>query len=411
MSTSRHSRTVSFVRRVIDPRSGLFAGLILVIIMTSAGLGLWPTAQPSAETATATPPSVAVIAKRTNRLQIAVGQAAVDRLWPAPLRLEGGAQGPGAIEHHWPGFYAEARFHGNAVSARFDDDINRMRIVVDDGAAAIIEISRIGRQDLTISGLGDGPHSIRVEKISESSGSASFGGFFVPAADDVLAPPPGRKRLIEFIGDSDTVGYGNMSETRACSGETLYATTDTSNSFGPRVAAAMNADYRLIARSGIGLVRNYNGAEGETMPTLLRYAAPPATGADERLDDRSAVIVIGIGSNDFSPTFQPGEPWQDLKSMRTSFEPALIDLARERSKDNAGAAVVLLAFGEYGDELVGAYRVAEEALRADGIPTELTLLPKLERSACHWHPSLRDHALIADLLTQAILRILPDWAN
>ena len=152
-----------------------------------------------------------------------------------------------------------------------------------------------------IFGLSEGEHSIRVEKISESSGPASFGGFFIPDAGGVLAPPPARKRLIEFIGDFDTVGYGNMSDTRTCSGETVYATTDTSNSFGPRVAASMGADYKLIARSGVGLIRNYNGAEGETMRALLRYAAPYPADADGSPDARSNMIVIGIGVQRLQP--------------------------------------------------------------------------------------------------------------
>ena len=116
----------------------------------STGLGFWVTAQPATETAVLLPPSMEVIAKPTIALQITMDQAVSDRLWLAPARIEGQTQGSGAIVHQWPGFYAEARFRGNAIVARFADEINRLRIAVDGGAAAIVEISRIGRQDVDL---------------------------------------------------------------------------------------------------------------------------------------------------------------------------------------------------------------------------------------------------------------------
>ncbi len=310
---------------------------------------------------------------------------------------------PGTFQHQWPGVYAEARFRGEAVTVRFDDAVNRSRITLDGGAAGVVEVSRPGTADLRISGLAPGAHDIRMDKISESFSPASFGGFFIPPDGEALPPPAARAKLFEFIGDSDTVGYGGTAQRRDCSAEQVFAATDSTRSFGSLVAAHFNADYRMIARSGIGLVRNYGGGERElVMPIRYARALPDAPDIPSIPEPKPNVIVVALGSNDFGSDLQTNEPWNDARGLRQDFQAALIDLLRARNRANPQALLVLLAFGEYGDELVGAYRAAEASLREDGARTTLVVLPKLDRHGCHWHPSPRDHAMIADRLIAAI---------
>ncbi len=328
-----------------------------------------------------------------------------DGLLPLALLVNGRATGgsKGALKQEWPGFRASARFSGSAVWVRFQDGANRWRITLDRGRTGHVDLSRPGVQDLHIRGLRPGEHLIEVEKISESSMPASFGGILIDGAAEALPAPQAAARLIEFIGDSDTVGFANGAETRDCTEEEVFSATDTSRSFGPQVAAALGADYRIIARSGIGLVRNYGGAKPEAV-MKLRYGVtlpsnPRATGLPQRPAD---IVVTGLGSNDFGSDFAPDEPWSDQQALSRDFEPALIGFLRDRVRENPAALQVLLAFGEYGDPLVKPYEAAEAALRADGARVVLVTLPELERSACFWHPSAQDHAMIAERLTQAI---------
>src|SRR5207237_1246644 len=83
------------------------------------------------------------------------------------------------------------------------------------------------------------------------------GGVFA-APGTVAAPLRHRRRAIEFIGDSHTVGYGNTSPGRACTEDQVWATTDTSRGIAPLTAARYAADYQVNAISGRGVVRNYN---------------------------------------------------------------------------------------------------------------------------------------------------------
>lgn len=323
-----------------------------------------------------------------------------------PMRITGRAAAgrEGAVLQEWPGFHASARFEGREVWVRFADGINRWRVVLDGGRSARIEIAPPESQDLHLQGLGPGPHEIRVEKLSESHRPASFGGIFVQraAAAPLPAPQP-APRLIEFIGDSDTVGFANGASRRDCSEAEVFAQTDTSRSFGPQLAQKLGADYRIIARSGIGLVRNYGGATPEaTMRDLYALALPGEPEAARLPQPVADIIVTGLGSNDFGSTLTPAEPWADMAALGRDFGPALTEFLRARARENPGALQVLLAFGEYGAPLVDAYRQTLRSLQADGTRAVLVVLPRLERTACFWHPSAADHALVADSLAAAI---------
>lgn len=326
-----------------------------------------------------------------------------EALVPLPMRIAGRAVPgpvPHSIRHQWPAFYAEARFRGNGVTLRFDDDVNRFRIRLDQGQGGIVELSRPGAADLRILGLAPGRHDIRLDKISESPTPASFGGFWVDQDSAPLTAPPDPSTLIEFIGDSDTVGYASTAQRRDCTDQQVFAATDTSQTFARRVADHFGADTRIIARSGIGVVRNAGGNPGQTMPELYPRALPDERqSASERPAD---IIVIALGSNDFGSDTQPTEPWPDFAALRQDFQPALIQFLQERHRQNPAALLVLLAFGEYGEQLLQSYRAADETLRNSGAHTVLVTLFRLERRACQWHPSPADHALIADKLITAI---------
>lgn len=312
------------------------------------------------------------------------------------------ATGPesGSHRHEWPAFHASARFIGTAVTLRFDDAVNRWRVTLDGQA---LTLSRPGLQDLRIDGLAPGPHEIRAEKISESQAPALFGGFFLDPGATALPPPEPAARLIEFIGDSDTVGFADTAARRDCSAEEVYAATDTSRAYGPQVAAALGTDYRVIARSGIGLLRNYGGADPErTMDRLYPLALPSDPNAAALPQRPADTIVVALGSNVFGSELAPGERWTDKSELRHDFGPALADFAAARAAENPGASIVLLAFGEYGADLVDAHRAASEQLSAQGIANRLVVLGNPKRNACLWHPSAADQAMIAQTLTEAL---------
>lgn len=333
-------------------------------------------------------------------------------LTPLPARLTGrmaAGRTPGSILHEWPSLQAVARFQGKAVTLRLNDAVDRWRITLD---GAVVETARPGQKDLRIDSLTPGRHEVRAERTSEWHGAAEFGGFFLDPDATALPAPDPAPRLVEFIGDSDTVGFGNTALRRDCNDEQVFSATDTTLAFPARVAREFGTDYRVIARSGIGLMRNAGGlAPAQTMRQLYPLALPSHPDLAPLPARKADLLVIGLGSNDFGSDFAPGEPWQDHATLSRDFGPGLTEFARARLTENPGARLILLAFGEYGEALTDPYRQSAGTLAAEGFAVRLAVLPKLERTACLWHPSLADHAAIAQILDKAIREAWPEWGN
>ncbi|WP_137861605.1 MULTISPECIES: SGNH/GDSL hydrolase family protein [unclassified Sphingomonas] len=292
----------------------------------------------------------------------------------------------------WPGTYVEARFRGTEVTARVETHGDFLRVSVD--GKPFQTLVSPGPATVRIAGLQPGVHDIRIDKLTESqSGSSSFFGFFTSG---VPLPAPVRPRRIEFIGDSHTVGYGNASPTRDCDRQKVHDTTDTSQAFGPVLARRLGADYRLIAYSGYGIVRNYAGSKpGESLPFLYPRAIPGEP-APARADGwRPETIVINLGTNDFSTPVHGGEAWADAAALRADYREQYIAFVRARQAAQPRARILLMGAENFYPDVAA---VAEAA----GVTA--VKVPALEMTGCNWHPSIQDHRVMADLIEAALRR-------
>ena len=127
----------------------------------------------------------------------------------------------------------------------------------------------------------------------------------------VLQAEPVRERLIEFIGDSYTCGFG--SENSVATDPFTPETENQNKADAAIVARYFGADAYVIAHSGMGVNRNYNDKlRGYTMAD--RYLNVFDDGFEKvegtpLWDPASApkpdVTVINLGANDFSAGRQP----------------------------------------------------------------------------------------------------------
>lgn len=215
----------------------------------------------------------------------------------------------GSVRYSWPGISFEGRFRGTGVGVVLDDADNDYDVQVDGETVATLVTP--GRAVSWIDGLADTRHRVRVVKRTESPWAAGRFGGFVAAADGAILPRPrARERQIEFIGDSYTAGYGNMSTTQDCSGNGgVNRNSNADLSFGALTARKLDADVQINAFSGRGMVRNYNGGEpGTDFRTYYDRALLNVEGDVWRKPEswRPRVVVIGLGINDFSTPLHPG---------------------------------------------------------------------------------------------------------
>jgi len=308
----------------------------------------------------------------------------------------------GRYQRQWPGTYFEARFRGPAVDLAVGPGDVALRITIDGRAPIPLVRPAAGRYRIAASGGGD--HRIRVDVVSESqAGPTSFGGLFAPPGTTPLPAPPPRHRQIEFIGDSHTVGYGNTATTTDCKQDQVWATTDTPHGPAGVTAAHYDADYRINAISGRGIVRNYDGFAAPTMPQAYPYALLDGKTPERSTGWHPQVVVFALGTNDFSTKLKPSEHWVTRDALHADYERTYAAFVRQARQRYPGAFVLLwatdLADGEIARE---AANVAAHLRQSGDRRVAFVEVDDLHFTGCHGHPDLGDDRTIAATLERVI---------
>lgn len=323
-----------------------------------------------------------------------------------PMRVQGRvATQDGKIFHQWPAIHAEAAFTGRVAALAVSDSPARYRVTLDPGAPdpAVVVLDRPVAGTLDLAPRGPGPHRLTIETLGETPDAPGvLPRLLVPTAAAAQPAPAPPVRRIEVIGDSDSTGYGILHDGRDCDDATTRASSDSTAAWPARVARALGAELRLHAATGIGLIRNYGGAAPDrTLAALYPRTLWSDADAAPMIADpwQPQAIVVAIGSNDFASPLQPGEPWEDAQAVGRDFAPALADFLAALRARAPHAAILMAVWPEYGPPYLRAHRAALD-LRAQAGDDAVALLalPRMDKTACGWHPSVTDHVAIAQVV-------------
>ncbi|WP_220504060.1 SGNH/GDSL hydrolase family protein [Microbispora sp. H13382] len=322
----------------------------------------------------------------------------------------------GSMRYSWPGVYFEGRFRGNGVGIAIDDAVNDYDVQVD--GATVATLVTPGRTTYWVRNLSHGVHSVRLVKRTESPWSAGrFDGFVAAPGGAILPRPADRRRQIEFIGDSYTAGYGNMSATRDCPAPgQIDRNTNADVSFGALTAHGLGADYQINAFSGRGMVRNYNGIEPGTDYRTYYDRALIGVSGDVWKNPGTwhpQLIVIGLGINDFSTAINPGEPWtpESLVAAYTTAYHGFIDKLRARY----GKRAIIVVSATYMSNTTAFADAARQIVQDrndqgdDRVRFWYYDNTDLDYGGCDWHPSAHDHEIISRRLDDFIATLPLRW--
>ncbi|WP_281901441.1 cellulose binding domain-containing protein [Phytohabitans aurantiacus] len=314
-----------------------------------------------------------------------------------------------AVQYSWPGVYFEGRVRGTGVGIVLNDGAADYDVQVD--GATVTTLVTPGAGTRWVNGLSNAEHTVRLVKRSENPWSVSeFGGFVAAPGGAILAKPAARTRQIEFIGDSLTAGYGNASGTRDCAGDQVNRTTNADLSYGALTARRLSADYQINAISGKGMVRNYAGGDlGTDYRTYYDRALLSMAGDVWNPGTwRPQLVVVFLGTNDFSTALGSGEPWT-ADSLVTAYRSAYSGfLQKLRTRYGANTTIVAVGASPFADYV---QQVVQERTAAGDSRVRYWLQDGtgLDLLGCHWHYSTRDDQLIADRLGTFIGTLSLNW--
>lgn len=120
---------------------------------------------------------------------------------------------------------------------------------------------------------------------------------------------PLRERMLEFVGDSYTCGYGIDAPTK----EECFSpeTENASCSYAAIVSRYFGADYIAVAHSGMGVARNYNTSypnwymADRYLQTFDMDSTQSTRWNAAVCDFKPAMTIVYLGANDFSVSMQP----------------------------------------------------------------------------------------------------------
>ncbi len=203
----------------------------------------------------------------------------------------------------YSGVSIRACFVGTGISMVMTDDTgqNIYNLIVDGKEMDTVRIA-VGKKTYKIAeGLENKLHEIEIFKRTEQMfGKTQFFGFVTDKRTRLVPIVNRRNRLIEYIGNSITCGYGNEGKN----GEKFGPTTENHYmTYAAITSRNLNARHLAVCKSGIGIYRNYNGpvtGNADCMTNLYSriflYDENPKYSFAEKPD----LICIDLGTNDFS---------------------------------------------------------------------------------------------------------------
>lgn len=250
--------------------------------------------------------------------------------WVGRTLIEGGN-----VSCDWSATYAKISFEGNYLAVNVSDTkknywnvwIDKMPVteadlvIATEGENSFVTIADTDWFKQKYGKKGPKSHTAIIQKRTEGEqGKTTFHAFYTMGA--MLQAPGLNDRMIEFIGDSYTCGYG--SENSISTDPFTPETENSGKTYAALVARCFQADYVTVAHSGMGIVRNYNSKfPGYAMPErylqVFDEIKEPAWDASANMF-KPAMTVIYLGTNDFSTSLMPHFP---------NFEKAYLRLLEE----------------------------------------------------------------------------------
>lgn len=256
-------------------------------------------------------------------------------------------------------------------------------------------------------------HVVRVIKLSESAMSTC--GISKITVNGEIHPTEPKEKLIEFVGDSITCGYGVDDEDRDHHFSTK--TEDVTKAYAYKTAEAVDADYSMVSFSGYGIVSGYTGDGVKSAEQLVpmyyeklgfSYETYQESGSPQTVEWAFAerqpdLVVINLGTNDSSYV-------KDHQERKEEYILGYVEFLKTVRKCNSDARI-LCTLGIMGTELCPAMEEAVERYKKATGDTNVSSMRfdaqlPADGLAADWHPTEKTHTKAAAKLVTEIKKMM-----
>jgi hypothetical protein len=256
-------------------------------------------------------------------------------------------------------------------------------------------------QPIIITADNDGQHTVEIYKTTE----ATTGTIFIQkiTGNNIHAIQPSDAPLIEFIGNSITCGADADTSDLPCGKGAYHDYHNAYYAYGPRVARALHTNFILSSVSGIGIYRTWN-TDNPSMPQVYEKESFQ-TGDTKRWNFKMytpKIVSIALGTNDMSrgDGVHARQPFDS--SVFVKDYTAFVQLVK--SKYPTAQIALLSSPMINGDDRIllqnclAAVKQNIDALYSSDKPVALYFFKPMHAGGCSGHPSVADHAILAQEL-------------
>ncbi|MBN2713865.1 MAG: hypothetical protein JXR97_15715 [Planctomycetes bacterium] len=323
----------------------------------------------------------------------------------SPVRIIGrtGLSSNGNPILYWSGSSVQARFEGTSITVVLNDrkGVSFYNAIIDgkDDAPVIVDTEPGVKRYPIATGLKPGDHEILLFKRTEGTdGPSIFLGFVLDDGSKLLAPPKAPDRRIEFYGDSITCGMGNEAPDKGDES----ANSDRNNylAYGAITCRELNAEYRCIGRSGIGIIKSWYDL---IMPDYWYRINPDDPNSRNDFTKWTPdVVVVNLFQNDkwlikkLNPV--PGE-----KEIVEAYVKFISGIRKVYPKAHIVCSLGTMDAAKEGSVWPGYVKKAMAEMNDKNM--SFLLFPNKDWNR---HPRVRHHRKMADLLVAHLKKVM-DW--
>ena len=322
---------------------------------------------------------------------------------------------------NFPGIQIMAAFEGTSLRMLAKPQSGYFMAQIDE--AEPFKVAFRGERDSLVTlatALPEGRHFVHLMYIIEGyEFFPEFWGFVLDEGCHLVEAPAFPSRKIEFIGNSITCGYGNEGLNKFEHFD--YATENHYYSYASIAARQLEAQHWVVARSGIGAYRNYDGPKtgnpescmpvqyeytGYALLPELRQKFPFLAEKWDFSRYQPDVVCINLGTNDLSTNNY------DLNLLKQGYQ-KLLKMVRQHNPQSK--IVFLTGSMLYNQEQQEAIQllneITAEAHAAGDKEVYRFDMTHIDGEAFYgndWHPNIYQDEKMAGELT-AYLRQLMNW--
>ncbi len=206
----------------------------------------------------------------------------------------------------YPGTAFTIKFDGSGtLSAKLKANAGYYAVSVDGGGFKKFSTHGYddGIREFELANTSAGMHTVKLMLVTEAYNvRPEFHGFVLPSGAKVLKVDTKKRPKIEFIGNSITCGYGNEAQSEHDS--FADSTSNFAKSFAGITIKNLNAISMVVARSGIGIYKNFGDTiTGSRWPMPRVYENALINDTTTKWDFsqfKPDIVVLGLGTNDLS---------------------------------------------------------------------------------------------------------------